>query len=183
MSPEQARGKAVDKRTDIWAFGCVLYELLCGHPAFEGEDITEILAAVVKTEPDWHALPVSTPTKVRDLLRRCLQKDKTMRLRDAGDARLEIQEALTAPATAVEVPAGPATRGWRERMAWPLAAALALVAIAFAVGFVLRAPEPPDAVRFFVSTPDTWRLAQVPNATMLSPARWRFRPTVVVSPS
>jgi eukaryotic-like serine/threonine-protein kinase len=73
MSPEQARGKAVDKRTDIWAFGCVLYELLCGHAAFEGEDITEILAAVVKTEPDWSRLPESTPPAIRILLRRCLR--------------------------------------------------------------------------------------------------------------
>jgi serine/threonine protein kinase len=100
MSPEQARGKAVDKRTDIWAFGCVLYELLTGKQAFNGEDITDILAAVVRAEPDWQALPAGTPVQVRALLRRCLQKDKTLRLRDAGDARIEIQEALTAPATA-----------------------------------------------------------------------------------
>src|SRR6202035_81566 len=76
MSPEQAKGKAVDKRTDIWAFGCVLYELLTGKQIFDGEDITEILAAVVRSEPDWQALPAATPLKVRDLLRRCLQKDK-----------------------------------------------------------------------------------------------------------
>src|SRR5271169_6702591 len=101
MSPEQARGRAVDKRTDIWAFGCVLYELLTGKQAFHGEDVTDILAAVVRAEPDWQALPAVTPMQVRDLLRRCLQKDKTQRLRDAGDARIEIQEALTAPATAV----------------------------------------------------------------------------------
>src|SRR5438445_5779150 len=94
MSPEQARGKAVDKRTDIWAFGCVLYELLTGKQAFEGQDITEILAAVVRAEPDWQALPVATPMQVRDLLRRCLQKDKTLRLRDAGDAQIEIHEAV-----------------------------------------------------------------------------------------
>src|SRR5580692_5525798 len=97
MSPEQARGKAVDKRTDIWAFGCVLYELLTGKQAFHGEDITDILAAVVRAEPDWQALPPATPLKVRDLLRRCLKKDKTLRLRDAGDARIEIHEILTAP--------------------------------------------------------------------------------------
>src|SRR6202171_5917483 len=97
MSPEQARGKAVDKRTDIWAFGCVLYELLTGKQTFHGEDVTDILAAVVRAEPDWQALPAATPLKVRDLLRRCLQKDKTQRLRDAGDARIEIQEALAAP--------------------------------------------------------------------------------------
>jgi serine/threonine protein kinase/Tol biopolymer transport system component len=97
MSPEQARGKECDKRTDIWAFGCVLYELLTGKRAFDGEDTTEILAAVVKTEPDWTRLPATTPVKVVDLLRRSLQKDKTLRLRDAGDARIEIQEALSAP--------------------------------------------------------------------------------------
>src|ERR1700674_2272121 len=112
MSPEQARGKAVDKRTDIWAFGCVLYELLTGKAAFHGEDVTDILAAVVRAEPDWQALPAATPVKIRDLLGRCLQKDKTQRLRDAGDARIEFQEALTAPPTADAPTAAPATRGW-----------------------------------------------------------------------
>src|ERR1700682_3897731 len=97
MSPEQARGKAVDKRTDIWAFGCVLYELLASNKAFDGEDTTEILAAVVKTEPDWNRLPASTPPTIRMLLKRCLQKDRTLRLRDAGDARIEIHEALSGP--------------------------------------------------------------------------------------
>src|SRR6202451_2170459 len=96
MSPEQAKGKAVDKRTDIWAFGAVLYELLAGKAAFHGEDVTDILAAVVRAEPDWNLLPPSTPTKIRDLLRRCLQKDKALRLRDAGDASIEIQETLAA---------------------------------------------------------------------------------------
>src|SRR6201998_1924990 len=118
MSPEQARGKAVDKRTDIWAFGCVLYELLTGKQAFQGEDITEILAAVVKTEPDWNCLPENTPPSMRMLLGRCLQKDKTLRLRDAGDARIEIHEALAAPPTAVAATAAPAPKGWRERVAW-----------------------------------------------------------------
>ena len=108
MSPEQAKGKAVDKRTDIWAFGCVLYELLTGKQAFYGEDITEILAAVVRAEPDWQALSAATPLKVRDLLRRCLQKDKILRMRDAGDARIEIHEALAAPPTAVATPGAPA---------------------------------------------------------------------------
>ncbi len=97
MSPEQARGRAVDKRTDIWAFGCVLYELLTGRQAFHAESTTEILAAVLKEEPNWQALPASTPVKIRDLLGRCLQKDKTLRLRDAGDAGIEIHAALTAP--------------------------------------------------------------------------------------
>ena len=124
MSPEQARGKAVDKRTDIWAFGCVLYELLTGKQAFAGDDITEILAAVVKTEPDWQALPAATPMQVRDLLRRCLQKDKTLRLQAAGDARIEIQEALAAPKDA-GVPKAELT--YRSKLPWAVAAALALV--------------------------------------------------------
>src|ERR1035438_2997572 len=86
MSPEQAKGKAVTKATDIWAFGAVLYELLTGKQAFHGDDVTDILAAVVRAELDWHALPDALPVKIRDLLRRCLQKDKNQRLHDAGDA-------------------------------------------------------------------------------------------------
>jgi len=148
MSPEQARAKAVDKRTDIWAFGCVLYELLTGKQAFAGDDITDILAAVVRAEPDWQALPGATPVEIRALLRRCLQKDKALRLRDAGDARIEIQEALAAPTTTAAPTAASATRGWRERIAWPAtAAALALATIAFAVGFVLRAPKLPQPLQ------------------------------------
>jgi Tol biopolymer transport system component len=144
MSPEQARGKAVDKRTDIWAFGCVLYELLCGHAAFDGEDVTEILAAVVKTEPDWSRLPEATPPAIRVLLRRCLRKDRRQRLQDATGVRIEIEDALTAPANAGTAPAVPAPRGWRERLAWAAAGTFALIAMAFAIGFVLRAPKPPQ---------------------------------------
>src|ERR1700739_3627264 len=129
MSPEQARGKAVDKRSDIWAFGCVLYELLCGRPAFEGEDITEILAAVVKTEPQWQALPAAAPYKIRDLLRRCLQKDKALRMQAAGDARIEIQEALASP-TVFAATSVPATRGWRDRLTQAAAAVFILTTLA-----------------------------------------------------
>jgi eukaryotic-like serine/threonine-protein kinase len=86
MSPEQASAKAVDKRTDIWAFGCVLYELLTGNQVFHGETTTEILAAVLRGEPDWQALPETTPLSTRALLRRCLQKEMNKRARDAGDA-------------------------------------------------------------------------------------------------
>jgi len=147
MSPEQARGKSVDKRTDIWAFGCVLYELLTGKQAFHGEDITEILAAIVKSEPDWAALPAAMPGKGRDLLRHCLQKDNRLRLRDAGDAQIEIQDALTAPAVTVAATAAPTTRGWRGRVAWAAAGVFVLTAIAFAIGFVLRTPNPPQQMR------------------------------------
>src|SRR5216683_3197963 len=110
MSPEQAKGRPVDRRTDIWAFGCVLYELLTGKKAFEGETTSDVLAAVIRAEPDWQALPSATPTKICDVLRRCLQKDKTLRLRDAGDARIEIHEALIAPKDAGATHAGAAPR-------------------------------------------------------------------------
>jgi Tol biopolymer transport system component len=126
MSPEQSRGKPVDRRTDIWSFGCVLYEMLTGAKAFDGETPSDVVAAVLTREPDWQALPARTPESVRRLLRRCLEKDPAHRLRDAGDARLELEEAIGA-----ERPAE--ARRIRLHAAWlllPLAAiALALVAL------------------------------------------------------
>jgi serine/threonine-protein kinase len=112
MSPEQARGKAIDKRTDIWAFGCVLYELLTGKQAFHGETFTDITAKILTGAPDWQALPTETPEQIRQLLRRCLQKDKALRLRDAGDARIEIEEALASPVTA-DLTTGASAKGIR----------------------------------------------------------------------
>lgn len=94
MSPEQAKGKSVDRRTDVWAFGCVLYEMLTGKMTFTGETVTDTLAAILKSEPDWSQLPSSTPAHVRVLLRRCLQKDPRQRLRDIGDARVSLEEVL-----------------------------------------------------------------------------------------
>jgi serine/threonine protein kinase/tetratricopeptide (TPR) repeat protein len=102
MSPEQVRGEHVDKRADIWALGCVLYELLVGTRPFRGVSIVDIIASVLKTEPDWQALPATTPAQVRDLLRCCLQKDLRLRLRDVADARKEIEAARQAPATTRE---------------------------------------------------------------------------------
>jgi Tol biopolymer transport system component len=96
MSPEQARGKPIDKRTDIWAFGSVLYEMLTARSAFRGETISDTIAAVLDREPDWSAMPAQTPVSIRRLLQRCLEKDPRRRLRDIGDARLEIEEALGA---------------------------------------------------------------------------------------
>jgi Tol biopolymer transport system component len=174
MSPEQAKGKAVDKRTDIWAFGAVLYELLAGKAAFHGEDVGDILAAVVRAEPDWRALPDVTTVKIRNLLRRCLQKDKTLRLRDAGDARIEIHEALTTP-----TPAEPAAVQRKSplgniRAAWSVAAVAIVVAGlgwgAFA--YLRRAPDGAQPVRFFVSPPETRRLAMsapTPTGAFVNP--------------
>jgi serine/threonine protein kinase len=95
MSPEQARGHAVDKRTDIWAFGCLLYELLTGRRAFPGETSPDTIAAILERAPDWGALPATTPAAVIRLLKRCLEKDQRLRLRDIGDARIELEESLT----------------------------------------------------------------------------------------
>jgi len=97
MSPEQARGRAVDKRTDIWAFGCVVYEMLTGQPVFSGESTTDVLAAVVQRDPDLSLLPPRTPSRIVELLRRCLQKNPKDRLRDIADARFEIEQAKHPP--------------------------------------------------------------------------------------
>jgi serine/threonine protein kinase/tetratricopeptide (TPR) repeat protein len=138
MSPEQARGKAVDKRTDIWAFGCVVYEVLSGRRAFTGETVTDVLAAIVTSEPDWEALPPDTPPRIRDLLGRCLQKDPNRRLRDVGDARIEFEEALTEigkpPSRPLAAPA-PSPRSSRRHRAL-LFAVPALVALALAWALV-----------------------------------------------
>jgi eukaryotic-like serine/threonine-protein kinase len=130
MSPEQARGKTVDKRCDIWAFGCVLYEMLTGRRPFEGEDVTEILARIIEQEPDLDALPVSTPASIRRLLRRCLEKDRRNRLPDIGVARIEIDDALALPVDAGS--RGAAARGVSARVspAW-------MVIAAFIIGTVI----------------------------------------------
>jgi Tol biopolymer transport system component len=136
MSPEQARGRAVDKRTDIWAFGCVLYEMLAGRRAFAGDDetVTDILSAVLTKTPDWSALPAATPAAVHRLLRRCLEKDPKRRLRDIGDAVPEIDEAVSA---ADDAPAAAAATRRHTRI---LRAALLLLAAAaiYAAGFLSR---------------------------------------------
>ena len=114
MSPEQARGKPVDKRADIWAFGVVLYEMLTGTRAFEGTDLSQTLAKVIEREPDWQPLPATVPSAVHRLLKRALEKDRSRRLQHIGDARLEIDDALTEPAAkkeAVATASGPAWPG------------------------------------------------------------------------
>src|SRR5262245_55743588 len=100
MSPEQARGKPVDKRVDVWAFGCVLFEMLTGRAAFPGDTLSDIIVSVLDREPDWSALPADTPAPLRRLLRRSLSKDVTRRLREVADARLELDDARTAPTEA-----------------------------------------------------------------------------------
>jgi eukaryotic-like serine/threonine-protein kinase len=131
MSPEQARGRPVDKRADLWAFGAVLYEILTGRRAFEGEHVSDTLAHVLMTDPDWSALPASTPVPIRRLLRRCLEKDRKRRLDSAAGARLEIEEALTAPSAADGAAAqhGPA----------PRRRTVAIASVVFVAGVVVTA--------------------------------------------
>ena len=159
MSPEQAKGKQVDRRTDVWAFGCVLYAMLTGKEAFQGEDITEILAAVMKTEPDWQALPAATPIQIRTLLKRCLQKDKALRMQAAGDARIEIQETLTARAEPQAVVASK-LGGWRL----PLSLALFALIVAALGGLAVwnLKPTPAKAVsRTVITLPPGDQLASL----------------------
>ncbi len=125
MAPEQARGKAVDHRADIWAFGCVLFEMLTGRRAFEGDIVTDTLAGVLRGEPEWTALPAETPRSISRLLRRCLEKDPRNRLQSIGDARLEIADALSSPEPAIVATAG----AWRRWVPWVAAALIALAAI------------------------------------------------------
>jgi eukaryotic-like serine/threonine-protein kinase len=157
MSPEQARGRSLDKRADVWAFGCVLYEMLTARRAFAGETVTDILAAVIERDPDWSALPADTPSGVRRLLARCLEKDPKTRLRDIGDARLELDEPV---AVASSLPgrsdAGPSRR--RERLAWGVAAVSFIAAVA-ALALVL--PRAPGAVS--ASAPRIVRTIKVTN--------------------
>jgi hypothetical protein len=130
MAPEQARGRPLDRRCDLWAFGCVLYEALTGKQAFAGKTAADILAAVLERTPAWEALPAGLPPRVGALLRRCLQKDPLKRLRDAGDARLDIEEALAETAQGPPTPP-PATSRRRTWLCWPVfAAAVALAALA-----------------------------------------------------
>ena len=139
MSPEQARGKAVDKRADIWVFGCCLYEALTGKTAFRGETVTDTIAKIVEREPDWEALPKGTPPPIHRLLRRCLRKDAQQRLHDIADARLEIDQALTEPTEVAEF-----HRESGKPTALVALAAVAIAAVSIALWSLSRTSEPPD---------------------------------------
>ncbi len=154
MSPEQARGHAVDQRADIWAFGVVLYEMLTGRLAFAAPTVTDTLARVIEREPDWSALPAETPASVRTLLRRCLQKDPRKRAPHIGLARLDVEDALSG--AAVQTPTLPSAHAGvapvgRKRSPAVLVAGAMLVALAAAsAGYLLKpdsAPAPAATYR------------------------------------
>ena len=154
MSPEQARGRVVDKRTDIWAFGCVFYEMLSGRKAFVGETISDTIAAILGREPDWSALPAATPPALRRLLARCLEKDLTRRLHDIADARLDIEEALREPQPDIR-----ANARLRERPAWTTPRTIVPLAVTGAVFVAAGA----------IAVTRWWSISAAPPAS--SPAR------------
>jgi serine/threonine-protein kinase len=154
MSPEQAQGQAVDRRTDIWAHGCVLYELLTGEQAFRGQTVPDTLVAILAGEPNWDAVPAATPPGVRRLLRRCLEKDPRRRLRDIGDAQLELEEALS-EAASEDRPAPHARVTRRTAVGALLGAAAGAIGGAVAVGRFRTDATPRSLARFAIALPDT----------------------------
>jgi len=160
MSPEQARGRPTDRRTDIWAFGCVLFEMVTGRTPFPGEGISDIIAKIIEREPDWDTLPAPLNPGVRRLLERCLAKNAERRLRDAADVRLEIEELradpkgerLASAAAGSERPQGSPARTWMRAVPWVLAAALLAWVV---VAPMLRPSEQPESVVHFEINPPT----------------------------
>ena len=159
MSPEQAKGRPADKRADVWAFGIVLYEMLAGRPAFAGETTSDVIAKVIEREPDWAALPASTPPRLRELLRRCAKKDPKSRLQAIGDARVQIDELISAaPDEPVMTSVTPPRAQRSARFAWIAAALLLVIAAALAVPdarYYWRAVPHPMVTRFEIATPPT----------------------------
>jgi serine/threonine-protein kinase len=165
MSPEQARGRPVDKRSDIWALGCVLYECLCGRRAFAGDTATDVVAKILERDPDWSALPRLTPPRVRELLARCLEKDPRRRMRDAGDVRIELERVGVAPS--------------RRVVPWAIAAVAVFGALVWAATAGRgRAPEPGSSGSAAPAVP----LHVVMSDPDIPRAPYQESPTVAVSP-
>ena len=172
MSPEQAKAKPVDRRADVWAFGCVLYEMLTGQMAFRGETVTDTLAAVIKEEPDWSRLPAATPIRVRVLLQRCLQKDPKQRLRDIGDARISLEEVLAgAPEPSFAGAAGISAPFWRRALFLSLGALLLGAGVASLATWILKPTLPQPVTRTVITLPPGQQLAGLTHgrAVALSP--------------
>jgi serine/threonine protein kinase len=152
MAPEQARGRQVDQRADIFAFGCLLYEMLTGRPAFEGDNVPDILARVLERDPDWSRVPSNVPTSIHRVMRLCLEKDPRKRRQAAGDVRIDLEQALTEPAV---VSTSAPLRGFsRRRLAWIAGAAVVIAALAIPATNHLR-EAPPREMRLQIVTPPT----------------------------
>jgi eukaryotic-like serine/threonine-protein kinase len=167
MSPEQVRGKPADERSDIWAFGCVLFELLSRKPAFGADSPADTIGAITKTDPDWSVLPASVPPSIRRLLRRCLQKDPTRRLQHIGDARIEIEETLSRP----EVESGDAIPPSRSPASWIAGAVVGLVLGGALVGagiYFRGVPKSASKMRLEISLPEQSGLISIsPDGRLL----------------
>jgi serine/threonine protein kinase/Tol biopolymer transport system component len=165
MSPEQARGAAVDQRADLWAFGVILFELLSGRRAFAGDSMSEVIASIMRDEPAWSALPPETSPSIRRLLRRLLEKDPRRRLRHAADARLEIEDALASTDDGADAPrAVPPSRSAPRRVLWATAIVAGLTIAGIAGWWLRGAPDLPVR-RFAIPTPD----GQRPADALISP--------------
>ncbi len=170
MSPEQARGKAVDKRADIWAFGVVLFEMLSGTRAFGGEDISEVLGSVLKLEPEWNALPADLPAPVRRLLKRCLEKDPKKRLRDLAEGLLQMEEALTTPAPSATIAARDVRALSRSTILMGVACLIVACGATGAFVWNLRpSPAPQPVSRLVVPLPPDERLLRSRSTIAFSP--------------
>jgi len=171
MSPEQARGKPVDRRTDIWAFGCVLYEMLAGVRVFAGDGPADTIAHVVASDPDWTALPSNTPASIVSLLERCLEKDPKRRLHDIADARIEIEDAIARPNKAVAARRAVRWDRFVWGAVWGAAAGLVVAAAVAAYAWAARpAPAPAAIVRFDVDagSPSPSSLAVSPDGRQIA---------------
>jgi eukaryotic-like serine/threonine-protein kinase len=172
MSPEQARGRPLDKRTDVFSFGCVLYECLTGARAFPGETVSDSLAAILRAEPDWDGLPAETPGAVRRLLHRCLQKDPKRRLHDIADARIELEEAAAAPRGSEAATVVLATPRRAHPLLWAIGGALLGIVAVYSAGRLFGRPTP-------AAPPTVRAVLPLPTGAQLSFAR---RPAIAVSP-
>jgi Tol biopolymer transport system component len=171
MSPEQAKGKPVDRRADIWSFGVVLLEMLTGRLLFRGESVAETIAAVLRAEPDLSGLPANTPPRVRRLIERCLRKDPQSRLRDIGDARMVVEEAIAGREWENVPPAQETTAGRQGFLPWILVAMLAVLSAVLGIAIWRPAPPaPPPPMMFSVQAPTgTWinQVSPSPDGTNL----------------
>jgi Tol biopolymer transport system component len=165
MSPEQARGKTVDARTDVWAFGCLLYEMLTGRSAFSGETVTDVLAAVIGTEPDWRALPATVPSAVQKLIRRCLQKEPGRRFHHIADVRLDIDDVLSGASTPDAVVIEKRGSPWVLWSGWAVAAMTAFAAFLmfFLWWSAVRRPVDRPITHLELNLPDGVELTYVAN--------------------
>ncbi len=183
MSPEQARGKAVDKRADVWAFGCVLYEMLTGPEHSPGTIIADAWLAILRDDPEWTALPLATPDPIRRLLNRCLTKDPRDRLHDIADVRIVLQSLSSddqyGGESAIAVPGSP---GWRTWLPWSLTAAFAGALIIIGITGVVSEQEPHESTAVVRTTIDLPAGTQL-NNVCLPGWKWPIRNEIAISPN